>query len=164
VATTSADDRLIAAVMLVGNTGAKELEYGYLHDDVPVDQAGWWASARYLGAKIAVEDQRGPLEALEALAERLLTSARCTWCSGLVALSSDGAVAFPGVLMADGSTLPRSPEEIAALGQCLWRRIGRRWEPGCLHDASTAPNAPKSRAQRRQLRRVYEASRPVRGG
>ena len=157
---TSADARLAAAVALIGHTGARELEYGYLHDHVPIRQAGWWASATYRGAKISVEDQLGPLPALEALAVRLLTGARCQWCQGLVALSSAGAIAYPGAAMADGSRTPETEEEIAALGQCLWRLSGARWEPGCLHGQSTAPEAPQDRAARRRLRREYESTRP----
>lgn len=155
-------DRLDAAVLLVGHTGAKTLEVGYLHDDVPPEQAAWWASATYRGAKMTVQDHAGPCEALEALAKKILTGGRCQWCSGLVSLSADGAIAYPGTVMADGSRMPDSPEDIAALGQCLWRRNAARWEPGCLHGASTAPDAPKGRAARRRLAREYELTRSSR--
>lgn len=153
------DDRFTAAVRLVGNTGAKTLEVGYLHDNVPAEQAAWWATAAYQGAKVGVENHAGPAEAIEALAEKLLTGARCQWCAGLVALSTAGAVAYPGCVMADGSRMPGSREEIAALGQCLWGRNGARWEPGCLHGSSTAPGAPQNRAARRRLVREFERTR-----
>lgn len=153
------NDRFDAAVMLVGNSGARSLEIGYLYDDVPSEQAAWWATATYRGAKLNVENEAGPAEAVEALAKRLLTGARCQWCQGLVALSTDGAVAYPGSVMADGSRMPDRPTDLAALGQCLWRRNSARWEPGCLHGASTAPGAPKDRAARRRLAREYERTR-----
>lgn len=156
---TPGDERLNAAVLLVGNTGARTLEFGYLHDDVPSEQAAWWATAAYRGAKLGVENHVGPAEALEALAEKLLTGARCQWCKGLVALSQRGAVAYPGSVMADGSRMPDSPDALASLGQCLWGRAGARWEPGCLHGASTAPGAPRDRAARRRLAREYERTR-----
>lgn len=157
--TQDGDDRFKAAVLLVGNTGAKTLEVGYLHDDVPAEQAAWWATASYRGTKLGVEHHVGPAEALEALAEKLLTGGRCQWCKGLVALSPDGATAYPGSVMADGSRMPDNPDDIAALGQCLWGRNGSRWEPGCLHGASTAPDAPQDRAARRRLAREYDRTR-----
>ena len=42
-------DAVIACADLVGRTGAKEFQVGYLHDDVPVEQAGWYAHAQYQG-------------------------------------------------------------------------------------------------------------------
>jgi len=156
------EDRLVAAVLLIGHTGAKNFEYGYLHDGVPIAEAAWWATAQYQGAKLSVENKVGPLEAIEGLAVKLLTGGRCQWCKGLVALSLEGAVAFPGTAMIDGSRMPESEAEIAAMGQCLWRRNGKRWEPGCIHGMSTAPAAPKDRAARRRLMREYEATRPGR--
>lgn len=154
------DERLMAAVMLVGHTGARNFECGYLHDDVPAERAAWWATAAYQGTKITTEDHPGPVEAAEALAVRLLTGAKCAWCGGLVTLSRDGAIAYPGAALADGSAMPDDPAVLAALGQCLWRRVGPRWEPGCLHGASTAPGAPQDRAARRRLARDYAATRP----
>lgn len=152
--------RLLAASLLVGHTGARDLEFGYLHDGVPLEQADWWATANYGGTKLTVEHKTGPVEAVEGLAIRLLTGAKCRWCQGLVALNREGAVAYPGGPMLDGTTMPEDPADIAKLGQCLWRRNGRRWEPGCLHGASTAPAAPRDRAARRRLNRAYEATRP----
>lgn len=158
------EDALVAAVSLVGHAGARDFEFGYLHDDVPVHEADWWAKAQYQGTRIMVEHCTGPVEAAESLAERLLTGAKCMWCNGLVALNSEGATAYPGATMADGSQMPRAHADLAALGQCLWQRLGKRWEPGCIHGHSTAPNAPRDRAARRRLRRDYEASRPKAAG
>lgn len=153
-------DALTAAVSLVGHAGAKSFEFGYLHDDVPIDKADWWAMAQYQGTKVIVEHKTSPIEAAEALAMTLLTGAKCTWCEGLVAFNTEGAIAYPGMTMFDGTQMPTDQDALVAMGQCLWRRIGKRWEPGCIHGHSTAPKAPKDRAARRRLAREYEATRP----
>lgn len=122
------DDRLVAAADLCGRAGAREFQVGYLHDDVPAAEAGWYAHATYAGARVTAEDHSSPWEAAEALAVRLLTGAKCK-CGRLVALSPAGAVAFTKPVMADGSAW--TAEAAAAAGQCLWQRQGARWEPGC---------------------------------
>lgn len=157
------DERLTAALMLVGHTGAKQLEFGYLHDDVPIEDADWWAKALYQGQRITVEHHSDPVAAVEALAARLLMSAKCTWCDGLITLAEDGVFVWPGAQMLDGSTLPTDEDELRAMGSCRWRREGPRWEPGCVHGDSTGPRAPTARADRRRLFREYEASRPGAG-
>jgi hypothetical protein len=137
-------DALHATIDLVGRTGATQLQFGYLHDDVPVHQADWWAHAQYRGARIAVEHHAGPIEALEALARRLLTGAKCK-CGKLVALSDTEAVAFEGRLL-DGTTW--TPQQAAAAGQCRWHRNGPRWTRGCELSA-----AQPNRATRRKKKR-----------
>jgi hypothetical protein len=132
------DDALVATVDLVGRTGARGLQFGYLNDDVPIDQADWWAHAEYKGTRISVEHHAGPLEALDALARRLLTGARCK-CGKLVALSDQGAVAFNCHLV-DGTRW--TSEQAAAAGQCRWRRLGPKWERGCASDNGTPANRP----------------------
>jgi hypothetical protein len=69
------EDALLAAVELVGRTGAKGFQIGFVHDDVPVAEAGWYAYAQYKGARVTAEDKAGPIEAAEALARQLLTGA-----------------------------------------------------------------------------------------
>lgn len=125
------DDAIKAVVDLGGRTGATGFEIGYLHDDVPVDQAGWYAHVQLRGTRILVEDCKGPTEAAEALSRRLLSGAQCQGCKGLVALSSAGAMSY-GSTFADGRTW--SSKEQAAARQCHWRRIGARWEMGCEPD------------------------------
>jgi hypothetical protein len=56
-------DALHASLDLVRRSGASTIEFGYLDEDVPVEEARWWASAEYRGIKISVEDHRGPIEA-----------------------------------------------------------------------------------------------------
>jgi hypothetical protein len=134
------DDVLLACVDLVGRAGASGFEIGYLHEDVPVEDAGWYAYATYHGARITVEDHRSPTGAALALAERLLRGAMCR-CRRPVALSD----------RADG---------------CRWRLLGKRWEPGCdaepLHikgergDHAAIQRAlaqPANRAERRARRK-----------
>lgn len=122
------EDAMIATTELVGRTGGRELQVGYLHDDVPADKAAWWAHVKYNGARIGVENQPGPVQAFDALAKRLLTGGKCAHCGGLVALSAFGAMAFDSTL-ADGTK--RTAREAAQAKQCLWRRVGPRWVRGC---------------------------------
>lgn len=99
---------LIAAVDLVGRSGARQFQVGYLHDNVPADQAGWYATAVYRGAKLIAENHKGPVEAAEALARRVLDGGHCAHCHKPVAL---------------GDTV--------ALSACRWTRHGARWVRGC---------------------------------
>jgi hypothetical protein len=139
-------DPVLACADLVGRTGARSWELGYLHDGVPMEEAGWWCSAVYKGHKVIVMDQAHPVLAAMSLATRLLTGAKCR-CGRLIVLSPVGAIAYDPALMADGSTW--TAEQAMAAGQCLWRLDGRRWEPSCPE-----PTRPKpSRNHRRKGRR-----------
>jgi hypothetical protein len=100
-------DALNAALDLVGRTGAHQLDIGYLNDDVPIDQADWYATATWRGAKLIVEHRTGPVEAAEALARKLINGATCTHCSRVMSLSGDRA------------------------GVCRWTRHGDKWVRGC---------------------------------
>lgn len=98
-------DVIVACADLVGRAGARDFEIGYLHDDVPLEEAGWYATAGYKGARIMTDEHRSPDAAALALATRLLSGATCR-CLKTVTLS-DGV---------DG---------------CRWQLSGQRWEPGC---------------------------------
>jgi hypothetical protein len=132
------DDIVIACVDLVGRSGGSGFEIGYLHDDVPAEEAGWYAHVQFQGARISVGERWSPTGAALALAERLLSGAMCR-CRHPVSLS-DGA---------EG---------------CRWRLVGARWEPGCdvesIHakgqrgDYAAMQRAlaePMNRADRRKL-------------
>lgn len=121
-----AGEALLAAVDLVGRTGARDYECGYLLEGVPSPLAGWWAKATYRGGKIIEENHRGPVEASEALARRLLHGAKCA-CGKLVAL--DGVATFVTGDLVDGSTW--TADEAAAAGECRWSREGPRWVSAC---------------------------------
>lgn len=128
-------DAITACADLVARTGAKEFKIGYLHDNVPPEQAAWYAHAQYRGARIGVENHRGPTEAADALSQRLLTGAQCFHCKKLVALSDHGAMAFDTTLV-DGT--PWTKEQAAKAGQCRWRRMAARWVRGCDADGLAA--------------------------
>jgi hypothetical protein len=119
VADLAEDDRIVAAVDLIGRTGATALEVGYLHDDVPSDEAAWWASAQYQGAKVAVEGKRSPHGALDALLARLLYGGVCRWCGRHVT-----------------NRKAKSPQRF-----CRYVRHGDRYERGCAdtHHETTVP-------------------------
>lgn len=101
------EDAFFAALDLIGRAGARQTEFGYLNEEVPVEEADWWAKAQYRGARVMVEHHRGPVEAVEALARRLLSGGMCTHCQRGIALSGE------------------SPDF------CRWTRVGRKWERGC---------------------------------
>jgi hypothetical protein len=123
------EDAVKACADLVGRTGARSFEVGYLHEDVPAEQAGWYATAMFRGAKIITEDKTSAAEACDALAARLLSGAQCQHCKGLVALSDDGAFAYREAVLVTGERW--DAEQAAAAPQCRWRRDGARWERGC---------------------------------
>jgi hypothetical protein len=100
-----AGDAVEACADLVGRCGASGFEIGYVHEDVPVEEAGWYAHAQYSGARLQVQDHRSPSGAALALAERLLAGGVCK-CRKPVTLADD----TPG---------------------CRWQLMGKRWEPGC---------------------------------
>lgn len=120
------EDAIVACADLVGRTGAREFQIGYLSDDPPHQ---WYAHASYKGARITEGDQEGPAEAADALSRRLLAGAKCAHCGALVALSGAGAVAYGSAVMADGSEWTAA--EAAGAGQCRWRRLGPKWVRGC---------------------------------
>jgi hypothetical protein len=121
----------VAACDLIGRTGARYLQIGYLNQAaVNPEDADWWASAQYHGARVTVEHRTGPVAALEALALRLMTGAKCVHCGGLIALDPEGAAFYENAPMSDGTRY--SLEEARSRPQCLWTRAdGHRWTPGC---------------------------------
>lgn len=134
------EDAVLACADLVGRAGASEFKIGYLHDDVPTAEVGWYATAFYRGMRISADDHKSPTLAATALAERLLRGAMCR-CRQPVALS-DGR---------DG---------------CRWRLVGAKWEPGCDAPPLTVNGTrgdyaamarvmaePSNRAERRKKKR-----------
>lgn len=99
------EDAVIACAKLVGRAGARDFQIGYLHDDVPAEEAGWYATAFYQGMRISADDHKSPTLAATALAERLLRGAMCR-CLKPVSLADTR----PG---------------------CRWRLVGADWKPGC---------------------------------
>lgn len=130
-------DAVVACADLAGRAGARDFQIGYVHDDVPVEEAGWYAHASYQGARVITDQHRSPTAAAMRLAERLLRGAQCR-CGNPVALSDETT-------------------------GCRWRLMGQRWEPGCdappVHmPAGTrgdvgAMHQAMNRAQRRATRK-----------
>lgn len=114
------EDCVVACADLVGRSGARNFEIGYVHDDVPSEQAGWYAHAAYVGARLTVDNQPSPTAAALGLARRILNGGRCR--CGRLSVVSDPATANAAAF---GVTQPTTPD------QCLWRLIGRTWTPSC---------------------------------
>lgn len=131
------EDRMVAAVECIGRGGATELEFGFLEDDVPMDQARWWARARWRGHQVSSDEHRAPWLAMEALMVEVIDRGQCGACGRTVALASTAPA--PG---ARGGTV------------CRWYREGRHWLRGC--DRSWEPIARPNREQRRRRQRVRE--------
>lgn len=135
------DDMVRACAYLVGRCGACDFEIGYVHEDVPSAEAGWYAQAVFKGARVMVGDMPSPTLAALALSERMLRGATCR-CRQPVTLSDS----TPG---------------------CRWRLVGPRYEPGCdaapmrVHgergdyaamQRALAAAPPANRAERRRSR------------
>lgn len=139
------EDALRAGVDMIGRTGARSLEFGYLHEGVPVEQAGWWATALYRGTKLSSEGHRSAEEAVNGLAQRLLTGAKCTHCGGLISLFTEGGIAHAGpdgeITLLDGSKWNLS--EITRF--CRYRRIGPRWVRGCERPGARGRKSKRKR-------------------
>lgn len=101
-------DALNASLDLIERAGAHAFEVGYLREDVPTDQADWYAVAEYRGSKVMVEHRAGPVEAAEALARKLLNGGQCAHCGQVVSISGNR----PGV--------------------CRWTRQADKWVRGCV--------------------------------
>jgi hypothetical protein len=118
-------DAVIAAAEIVGRSGGKEFEIGWLYDDeepppgwpegviVPIEEQQWYATARYKGALLKGEGTH-PALAAERLAARVLHGGQCVRCKQSVNLVPE---------QGQWST-----------GNCNWRRVGKHWVRGCDGD------------------------------
>jgi hypothetical protein len=121
-------DAVKACADLVGRTGATSFACGYVHENVPAEQAGWYAVAIFEGAKIIVDEMTSPAGACDALASRLLSGAQCQHCKKLVTMNPAGTMARD-VILSTGEKWTAA--EQAKAGLCHWTRTGARWERGC---------------------------------
>lgn len=109
------EDALIAGVDLVGRSGARAIEIAY--DDDDPEKVTWSATATFNGAKLFFDGKADPVEAVEALARRLLQGARCRRCGKPIRLASNRS-------------------------GCRWRREGPKWVPGCDKPIDTSIPTP----------------------
>lgn len=140
------ENALLATADLLPRCGAVEFDFGCLHEDVPPEDAGWWAYAEFPGGeRIRVENQRDPIEAFKALAARILDGGMCTTCKRLVTTSDEGIRVRATINILDGSKM--SQEDAAAHvrrnGACHWRRDGKRWYKGCDPHLRPKPIPPE---------------------
>lgn len=78
---------LTHTVAAVGRTGARGIEIGHLEDgDVPIDQARWYATAQYRGAKVSCDEQTSPIAAVVGLYAMLAAGGTCVTCRRTVAI------------------------------------------------------------------------------
>lgn len=136
---------LNASIDLFIRCGASEFDFGYLHENVRSQDADWYAYVAFRGTRITIEHQRGPIEALDALAARLLDGGMCTTCTRICTTRPDGVVVRATVDIHNGSKV--SQEEAAANvrrnGACHWVRDGERWYSGCDPHVRPKPRAPE---------------------
>ncbi len=144
---------MLAAIDVLGRTGAEGFEFGHLRDDVPIAEAQWWAGVRYRGTRVHVENHVGPVEAAEALVMEVVHGAMCQGCGKLAALN-DGPIRIPSTLL-DGT--PVDEDEVRRRGACFWERNGARWERGCGDDA------PAGSTREKLARAMAEAGCPGAG-
>lgn len=142
------DDAVCANYELIGRTGAKALEVGYLDDDPP---HRWYAHAEYRGTRITVENCAGPAEAVEALAVRLVHGGRCQGCRRLVG-AVDGPVPVGTII---GEATPADADVEKTRGVCRWTRQGRTWVRGCGNPA------PDGSTRERLAQALAEAGAPT---
>lgn len=106
---------LLAAIEVLGRANAQEFEVGYLDDTDDWRDARWWATVRWRGTRVTVENHRGPSEAADALARRILNGGTCTHCGKTIRLTTS------------------RPKGSARKKLCAWRRVDHLWVRGCTH-------------------------------
>jgi hypothetical protein len=99
-------DEVVAAADLVGRSGGRSFEVGYLNDDPPHE---WYATATYRGARVIAQGHDDPGSACDALAAKILTGGQCTHCGRTVAITHSRRVA----------------------DRCVWTRTDERWQGAC---------------------------------
>jgi hypothetical protein len=155
------EDRMVAAVAMIGRTGATAFTFGYQDEQTEViAEADWYAQAYYKGTRVITEHHPDPVTAAEDLLRRLLEGGVCTHCGGLVALSERGATIHPGTRLLDGSVM--TEERARSMHQCHYRRVGKTWVRGC-EDAHPHPTSDEryadqaGQATRRERRAAARA-------
>lgn len=86
------DPRLLAAVDMIGRTGAKEFQIRYSDEEEPVV---WFAVATYDDGKGETDASLNPVMAVLRLAERLVDGGQCTHCGRPTGLDPDSIDTMP---------------------------------------------------------------------
>lgn len=128
-------DTVVATAELCGRSGATNFEVGYLDDDVPSEQARWWAKAQYRGRRLQVDEQSSPVAACEALAARILDDGMCTTCGERVVTAAT---------LEANEAAGLAPAQV----RCVWVRHGRHWIAGCVDPQAEAERLDDATARR----------------
>lgn len=112
---------LVEAVEMVGRTGAKSFELGYLVDDPPPGVANWYASAEYRAGTMTTDLHVSPIDAARQLAELLQDGARCRYCGRRISWGD------------------RPANNARRRRWCWWRRVGGKWKRGCPGNDPVTP-------------------------
>lgn len=153
------EDRLVAAVEVIGRGAANGLELGWTNDDDDPLPGYWYATASWRGVKVIVEQQFGPAEAAEELALKVIAGGQCVHCGRMVtARIVDDAVSLVYSVPGHPRLDPAALAEFGTGDLCLWRRAGRHWLRGC-DGAHGAPPGGLSREQRRRQDRAKRLRR-----
>jgi len=155
--------QVVAGADLVGRAGARDFEIGYLHDDVPVEEAAWWAAAHYQGARLQVDNQPSPAHAAHALAVRVLSGAACK-CGELVALNDDAEGCRWRLVQPGGPQTARWQSSCDA--PAIEMKAGQRGDMAAMNQAMDArrqqgPNRAQRRAQEKAQRRGKDYLGPL---
>lgn len=111
--------RITDAVEMVGRTGARSFQLGYLVDDPPPGVANWYAEAEYRTGTLVTDSCMTPWEAAEALADATRAGARCRWCGRPISWGD-------------------RPSGKRRRKLCWWRKVAGRWERGCPRTSTPA--------------------------
>lgn len=145
VLNTEDNEVIAASVNLFTRCGAQEFDYGHMLENVPSEDADWYAYVGFRGSRITVEHQRGPVQALDALAARVLDGGMCTTCTRICTTRPDGVMVRDTVHVHTGAKV--SQEEAAANvernGACHWVRDGDHWYSGCDPHVRPKPRPPE---------------------
>lgn len=123
-------DMMEACTILVSFIGARALEVDFLHHDVPIHEAAWWATATFQGTKVTTENHESPGLACDALAGLLLNGARC-FCGRAATTDPEGQVLIVEGKLSDGAPT-FTEEEVKKVGVCKWQRFTSVWVPACM--------------------------------
>lgn len=132
-----------ACVNLIGRSGAKEMTFGYLNDDaIKVEEGDWWAEAQYQGARLFVEHFIHPVDAVFALAMRVIRGAKCAHCGRVVTLTPGEYFAYMNSTLLNGEKW--DIETTYERGSCLWIYNGQKFEVGCKLNNEETTDATSS--------------------